>query len=450
MLRRIHQRAIRFARDVRGNVAIVFTLTLPMLMVCMGMAVDYTVWTNQRQELQRIADEAALAAARELYLANASSSQAETVAQESATNSLVSAGHTTTTADSSASDPSSSDADAPSSPASSTTFGDAVTVETVVNMNESSVEVTVRQAGVGFFSPMFFQPPVIRVTSTARANGGGRVCVIALDPSSDKALILASDASLTANRCGVYSNSTDETGLSAYRNAVLTSELACSAGGYGGSSVNFSPEPITDCPAMADPLASRAAPDFGGCDETDFTVTGVAQTLSPGVYCGGIGIYNGADITFEPGVYIIKDGPLSVTSTSQVRGEGVGFYFTGPGSDFTFAARSLVRLSAPRDGPMAGLLFFQDRNSPVMQDYQITSEDAGVLTGTIYLPNGRFLVSSKNPVARDSPYTAIVAREISLYRASSIVINSDYNLTDVPVPSGLGDTTVGRNIILTK
>jgi len=43
--------------DIRGNVAIIFTLSLPVLLVCTGLAVDYVIWTNQKQELQRIADE---------------------------------------------------------------------------------------------------------------------------------------------------------------------------------------------------------------------------------------------------------------------------------------------------------------------------------------------------------------------------------------------------------
>ena len=173
---------MRFWTDIRGNVAILFTTVMPVLLVGLGMAVDYGVWVNQKQELQRIADEAALAAARELYLANTSGPQAESVAQTAAAASFASAGMTTDSsgAPSGGSDPSSSGS--PSSGAQDTTFGDAVKIDVNVDLADGSVGVTVVQQGVGFFAPISIHPPLISVNAVARARGGGRVCVIALDP----------------------------------------------------------------------------------------------------------------------------------------------------------------------------------------------------------------------------------------------------------------------------
>ena len=72
-------------------------------------------------------------------------------------------------------------------------------------------------------------------------------------------------------------------------NAALKGERICSAGGYSGRrGVNFSPEPITDCPQIDDPLASREPPFVGGCDHNNRQVLGGIHTLSPGVYCGGL------------------------------------------------------------------------------------------------------------------------------------------------------------------
>jgi hypothetical protein len=44
----------------------------------------------------------------------------------------------------------------------------------------------------------------------------------------------------------------------------------------------------------------------------------------------------------------------------MLTGTQVGIYLTGPGSNLTFATDSTISLSAPKDGPLAGLLIFDD------------------------------------------------------------------------------------------
>ena len=177
-------------------------------------------------------------------------------------------------------------------------------------------------------------------------------------------------------------------------------------------------------------------------------ISSETRTLSPGVYCGGLVISGSSHVTFRPGVYVMKDGPLEVTMTSTITGENVGFYLTGDNALFLFAGGSTVSLTAPKDGPLAGLLFFEDRSNPAGRYHEIVSENARKLVGTIYLPKGNFAVSSKKPVADQSAYTAIVANTIQLNKYPVLVLNSDYELTDVPIPSGLG--TKGGSVFLTN
>src|SRR3990170_994452 len=70
----------RFRKDCRGNVAILFGLSLPAFMIAASMATDFAVWNHQKAELQSAADAAALSAARELQLANISDSRVKEVA----------------------------------------------------------------------------------------------------------------------------------------------------------------------------------------------------------------------------------------------------------------------------------------------------------------------------------------------------------------------------------
>lgn len=139
---------------------------------------------------------------------------------------------------------------------------------------------------------------------------------------------------------------------------------------------------------------------------------------------------------------------MQTTQTSSVTGENVGFYMTGDTATFVFAGGSSVELTAPTDGPLAGLLFYEDPNSLPGRRFEIVSDNARRLVGTIYLPKGEFLVSSKKPVADMSEYTAVIASSIQLHRYPNLVLNTNYGATNVPVPTGL--SSMGGKIVLTQ
>ncbi|WP_306252722.1 hypothetical protein [Parvularcula sp. IMCC14364] len=170
--------------------------------------------------------------------------------------------------------------------------------------------------------------------------------------------------------------------------------------------------------------------------------------LSPGVYCGGINIGQNIQVEFEPGTYIIQDGPFIVDRNSHVNGEGVGFYFTGENSYFNFLAGSAVTFTAPETGDFAGMLFMEDRNKPARTKFIIARHLTDELLGTIYLPRSRIIVQSPSSVGQDSAYTVIVAWRIHVGNRSSLFLNSDYSATDVPVPEGVGP--VNGSIYLTN
>ena len=477
---------MRFRSDTRGNVAMIFALSLLPLMVCGAMAVDYGVWVHQKQELQRIADEAAFAAAQELYMSNASAPQVASSATSSASKQMIAAGmmspasakmmtesvgasaSMTSSAPASASFTAHASGAASSSPSAgrgdgssdggtapsrkrSTTFGDSYSVTTSVNINEGTVEVVVVQTGAAYFSEFIMPPPDIRVSTVARVVGGGRICVLALEASEANAVNLQDTSKIQAERCGVFSNSTSSDGLSKESGATITAEMICSAGGYNGSASKATPEPVTDCPAIDDPLASREPPAVGGCDYNNvkhmvWKATDV--TLTPGVYCGGLILTGPVKVWLEPGIYVMKDGPLITTLWAELRGDNVGIYMTGEKARFSFSIEGVVELTAPADGPMAGILFFEDRDSPPLRRFEIYSDEARVLLGTIYLPNGKFIVGTPKPIADLSAYTAIVARRIELLKNPTLVLNSNYSATNIPVPDGMNRS--GGTVILAK
>src|SRR6187402_1544258 len=58
----LHRVVLRFARDRKANVAIIFALMLVPIIFLLGMALDYTLALRQREQLNAAADAAAITA----------------------------------------------------------------------------------------------------------------------------------------------------------------------------------------------------------------------------------------------------------------------------------------------------------------------------------------------------------------------------------------------------
>lgn len=422
---------MRLLLDRRGNIALTTALVLPLILAFAGVGVDFQRYSAAHSRLQEFADTLALRGAKELTLAGVDPAYVRSMVESTARNGLAEDFRVGA-------------------------FSMIVTVDT----QQSTVLVKLTQpapkalllAHISTFSDS------LAVEATAATRGGGNICIIALKENGD-AVNAQDRAEIDATQCAIMSNSVDRASITAKEKSSLNASLLCSAGGYEGSDKNFAPAaPLTDCPAYPDPLEGRTPPPVGGCDHLDFEVglknaaPGLGEdpliqtTIDPGVYCGGLKIAELAEVHFSPGVYVIKDGPLLVGKHSVLFGEYVGFYLTGADAIFTFEKDAAIDLAAPKDGPLAGVLFFEDRSSPLDRNFSIFSENAHRLLGTFYLPRGNLIIDTQKPVADASAYTALVVRRLEMKGAPTLVINSNYHLTDIPVPSGVGP--VGAEVYL--
>lgn len=209
------------------------TLMLAVIVLITGGVVDYISLSLQEKDVQRVADKAALAAAHELVLASDSKSRVQEVAAA-----FVAAN-----------------------------YPQVVTTEASIIENGAAVLVKVAVAPRVFFpGPIGMGAKAVSAEAVAEVAGEhANVCVIALDTDSDRAISLDSNAKLDAPNCAIYSNSKRSKGVSALSNAKLVGNLICSAGGREGSTSNYAPQPLTDCPQIADPLADRTHPTVGPC-----------------------------------------------------------------------------------------------------------------------------------------------------------------------------------------
>lgn len=461
--------------------AIIFAIVLPVLLASIGVAVDYASWLVRKQQLQAIADATALAVVSDMQVSAYDRRRIQAVA-EAQVKSL--AGTRL------GGDPIGVVAE-PVTRRPGPAGGGALTEEVADERDRapSGVRVSLSQRKRAIMTTLVTpQLTDITVQATAELVGISKVCVIALNGQANGAIDLQDRARVSATGCSVYALSAAAAAIDARGTSELSALKSCAVGGYAGSSQRYKPLPITGCPAIKDPLAGRVAPVVGPCKFPQALVIGNRTiTLDPGTYCGGLILTAGAKVRLNPGIYVIKDGPLVIGSdmvtvnghhaaapclcyhkdtSSQMReamhcagpsslppaslsGDEVGFYFTGtvpPESDnvarpLQMMPRSSVSLSAPKDGAMAGLLFFEDRNAVANRAFEILSDEARRLVGTIYLPRGTFLVAADQVVADRSEYTAIIAQKLVLSQAPRLVVNANYSASPVPVPQGVGPTS---------
>jgi hypothetical protein len=261
-----------------------------------------------------------------------------------------------------------------------------------------------------------------------------RACILVLDPNAPAALSTDSNARITAPDCRIHVNSGHGQAVSALSNSRVVSEAANVLGGYIGGAAHYQPSvPVTGQPPLADPLADAAPPIIGPCDHTNrFIGASDTAVLTPGVYCGGITIDASAEVTFSPGVYVIKDGPLSVLSNARASGTGVGLYLTGTAATVHFDSNTTVSFAAPASGPLAGFLFFEDRAAPLLRTHRLDSNTIGRLDGALYFSRGLLSIDSNSAVSASAAFTTIVAHRLKVDSNADLRINTNYAGSSIP------------------
>jgi hypothetical protein len=446
LLKLVHKWILSFAQDRSAAVLVVFAVALPVLLASVSAGVEYGRLLYRKAQLQSAADAGVLAGANMLKLANADDASVSSVTQQTIQ----------------------AQARTPADRTSS------ITAE--IGDNHTSVATIIEETVPSIMGKLLSLPSTTLIVSAkAQLVGSARLCLLALDASTKGAFGMEKKAQLTADGCSLYSNSMSPSSILGKDSATARALSICAAGGFDGSKALFTPTPITDCTPIGDPLKDRPlpAPDYNcvilgpWANPSGKTppgpsnvVTGIV-TLDPGTYCGGLHLTDSAIVTLRSGTYVMKDGPLIVDKKSTLSGDGVGLFFTGDNGGLLFDKRTSISLTAPTSGLMAGLLMAEQRTvlNPVpvpidildtpppppppgpaqpMRQYRIISDNARTMLGTIYLPAGRLIIDSSRPVADQSAYTVIVARQINLYEGPNLTLNANYGSTLVPVPDGVG------------
>jgi len=395
----------RIWRDRRGSVAIWVGISVPALVMGVGIAVNVGEGMVARQGVQLAADLAAQGGAIS-YARDSNHQQSAIAAVDMAEmNGIANTGERNWNA------------------GTNTLASNNVTVVVgtgITAPTRTAVTVTASRTIPMAFASLLggAASRTISATSTAEvwqdpnADTGAGPCVLALDPSAPLAIKVDNMGRIVAPQCSIMAN-TNSLGSNAnaaiYLNSgtlhgktIGTQGKVCLSN--SGSNTVSPTIPNYSCvsPAtavQADPFAGLPipSPTQAGCTENATygaccippiaaSVSGVSPTstnvvdksytawqsgprmFSPannGVFCGNTTIGgNGASDQFAPGVYYVINGNLTFNNSNVTLANGVSFVLIGrnggnPGKISWTNYSNTYALSAPASGPTAGILFWQ-------------------------------------------------------------------------------------------
>ncbi len=390
----------RLIADERGVTAITVGLSLTTLMGFAGMAVDVGLWYSDKRSAQEAVDAAAYSAAIDYAAGDTASGAAATAKAITAQYGLTNGSNGVTVT-------------VNQPPLSGSHTSSSGAVEVIVNKSETMA-----------FSKVLESTQTVSSRAVAMAGSGsgsiGPYCVLALDTSpstsvSTADISLSNGATLDMSQCGLQVNSSGADSLSVTGGANLTATTLSLVGNYttsNGGSVHVSGTIATNASPGADPYAKRTVPTPGTCASTNSYGWG-NYTLSPGTFCNGLTFSNGANVTLNPGVYIIDRGTLNI-GYSTIIGTGVTFVLTSStGSNyptFTIGNGASLNITAPTTGATAGMAFFQDPKAPNSGTNSFGGGSTQIITGAIYFPSQ--IVAFSNGTSNTSTCTQLIAFRI--------------------------------------
>ena len=151
-----------------------------------------------------------------------------------------------------------------------------------------------------------------------------------------------------------------------------------------------------------------------------------------------------ANVTFRPGLYVIKDGTFEVQAGATATGEGVTFYFIGSGTTFEVRGGASINFKAPAENATAGVpgfVFVQNKSASPGAEMIIQGGGSIKMEGVLYAPTWRVNISGNGEVNQDSKFWAMVADSFYMEGNGKLYINSDAPAVGLPdimpkIPTG--------------
>ena len=334
----LRSRLRSFAEGRSGNVIILFSLSAPVVIGLAALGTEGGALYLKKTAMQAAADQAAVSAANSFNGCTNSPCSAYKVEGQgvaAAMGYVDGQNGVTVTVN--------------SPPASGPNAGKASVVEVIVSKTQPPM-----------LSALFHPSNYVIHGRAVAAYGGGPGCVMALDPTAQRALYAGGNATVSMPNCNLVADSSASNAIDVSGSPSVTVNGACGDGGVSASSglVDNWNQTGSGC-YLPDPYALSVP---SNCDPTG-TIVCASQTnsggpLQPGTY-SNLKINNNQIVSLDPGVYIINGGSLQFNGGSVVTGSGVTFVLTN-GAAFNWNGNSTVNVSAPTSGSFSGVVVYSN------------------------------------------------------------------------------------------
>jgi hypothetical protein len=157
-----------------------------------------------------------------------------------------------------------------------------------------------------------------------------------------------------------------------------------------------------------------------------------SETISPGVYDGGIALSGSSSLTLNPGVYYINGGGINMTGSSSITGNGVFIYNTGGGA-INLSGTGTISLNPMNTGTYAGITVFQDSADTATGTLSGGSNISN--TGTFYFPGATLTLSGTSGVS--SVGAQIIAKNLTFSGTSGIKVTYGSSVASKPATFAL-------------
>jgi hypothetical protein len=390
------------AASAGGQVMVLICVSLVAIVGMIAVVTDFSFMQHQKNMMQTAADSAAMAGSEELSYGD----QVAAGKADAASNGYTDGQSSVTVTIN-------------NPPTSGPNTSNAAYVEAIVSKPEPTYFL--RVLGVS----------TMTVSTRAVAyEGNGPNCIYVLDPAASGALSANGSASVQSG-CGLLVDSSSSSAITAVGSITVTAPVIGVVGNYTSTSnVSLTPTPKTGVITASDPLAYVQAPTIGSCAHTNFSLSGTSGSASSplqlyaGTYCGGIAVHGNAWMHFNPGTYVLAGGGMGISANTTMTGTGVTFYnTTGTGGygAITLNGNTQANLSAPTSGPMAGILFFQDRSIPSSAaGSTITGNSSSTFDGGVYFATTQLTFGGNSSA---SGYSIVVADKLTVSGNSSVGSN---------------------------
>jgi Flp pilus assembly protein TadG len=370
----IHMLALKyFAIDRTGNFAIPAALVSMMIVLGVGISIDYRRAVNEREHLQQALDAGLLAAMTKTTIAEQRTMIAHVMEANLAGTDLLGA-----------------DFDYDANLSVEKNGDGSVTAKLSDTVDTSFMRIAGNKT------------LPIRVKSTAIATGttAGGPCIWALGNSGQDVLI-NSGANVQSTQCDLDAYSTANPAFIMNSGSTIKFAKFCVKGtNYiknGGTLSNLE----VGCSVKADPYAGKLTePSLPSTCTTSGYPNGTTFSLAPGMHCD-VGFNGSPTITFQPGLHIIK-GRMIINSGATVIADGVTFYFPDTNSEIRANGALKFTGKAPTSGTYKGVLMFEKTsnaaNNANKTQYIFNGSNGETLEGIIYLPNRNVTYNSTTNV----------------------------------------------------